>query len=67
MPGDVDRFTADGVVTKDGTEVGPFDVVVAATGYERTYDCLPAKVWQVLQHGCNHAASTQTTTMDMVA
>lgn len=44
-PGDVDRFTADGVVSKAGTEIGPFDVVVAATGYERTYDYLPAKVW----------------------
>ena len=45
LPGDVDRFTADSVITKDGTEIGPFDVVVAATGYERTYDYLPAKVW----------------------
>ena len=25
-------------------QIGPFDIVVAATGYERTYDYLPAKV-----------------------
>ncbi len=57
LPGDVDRFTADGVITKDGTEIGPFDVVVAATGYERTYDYLPAKVWHFPTSGHNAGAT----------
>lgn len=47
--GDVERFTVDGIVTKDGTELGPFDTVVAATGYARSYAYLPADEQRELQ------------------
>ncbi len=39
--GDVARFTPAGAVTKDGTTLEPFDCVVAATGYAKTYSFLP--------------------------
>ncbi len=43
IKGDVERFSSSGVILKDGQELGPFDVIVAATGYEADYGFLDAK------------------------
>jgi hypothetical protein len=39
--GDVDRFTEDGVVLRDGQQLGGFDVILTALGYYRDYSFLP--------------------------
>lgn len=36
----MDRFTQEGVVLTDGSTIGPFDVIVAATGYKSDYSYL---------------------------
>lgn len=37
--GDVASFTENGVITTDGRALGPFNLVVAATGYEKVSFC----------------------------
>lgn len=48
ITGNVDRFTTDGVVLTDGRALGPFDVIVAATGYEADYSYLDETTRQAL-------------------
>lgn len=55
LSGDVASFTEDSIITTDGRTLGPFDVVVAATGYEKVgFFCISSMLNDpALNHGGN--------------
>lgn len=48
VPGDVDRFTTDGVILQDGRQLSGFDVILTALGYYRDYSFLPLQWYHML-------------------
>eukprot|EP00884_Botryococcus_braunii_P017276 jgi/Botrbrau1/4231/Bobra.0044s0026.2 len=48
VKGDIDRFTKEGVVLRDGRSLEGYDMIVLATGYHNDYSYLPPNVQQKL-------------------